>query len=73
MKIFVKAKPMARKESVEKISDTNFVVSVKEPPRDGKANEAILKALAEYFGVGRQNIRIILGHSAKQKIIQITF
>jgi len=71
MKIFIKAKPMARKENIERISDTNFVVSVKEPPRDGKANEAILKALAQYFNVSRQDVKILVGHSAKQKIIQI--
>ncbi|PIV45904.1 hypothetical protein COS23_01900, partial [bacterium (Candidatus Moisslbacteria) CG02_land_8_20_14_3_00_36_53] len=32
MKIFVKAKPLAKESKVEKIDDTHFVVSVKEPP-----------------------------------------
>lgn len=71
MKIFVKAKPMARKESVEKIDNTNFIVWVKEPPKDGKANQAVIKALAEYFGVSQQNVRILIGQTSRQKIIAI--
>ena len=48
MKIFVKAKLNAKEERVERIDENNFIVAVKEPPVDGKANQAILKALAEY-------------------------
>ena len=51
MKIFVKAKPNAKVERVEKIDETHFVVAVKEPPLRGKANAAIVSALAEYFGI----------------------
>lgn len=71
MKIFVKAKPNANKESVEKIDETHFKVAVKEPPRDGRANEAIIKALAEYFDIALSNIRLISGFSAKQKTFEI--
>ncbi|PJA37619.1 hypothetical protein CO181_02780, partial [candidate division WWE3 bacterium CG_4_9_14_3_um_filter_43_9] len=49
MKIFVKAKPRAKNEKIEKIGEDCFKVSVKEPPEEGKANQAIVKALAEYF------------------------
>lgn len=71
MKIFVKAKPNAKEEKVEKISETHFVVSVKEPPIQGKANEAIVKALAGYFGVSSFRVRLIAGFSSKQKIFEI--
>jgi uncharacterized protein YggU (UPF0235/DUF167 family) len=32
MKITIKAKPDSHEEKIEKISDTEFIVSVKEPP-----------------------------------------
>jgi len=71
MKIFVKAKPMAKNEVVEKINDFNFTVCVKEPPKNGKANEAIIKALAEYFNVSQSAVRLVSGFSSKQKTFEI--
>ncbi len=71
MKLFVKVKPSARQESIKKISETNFVVAVKEPPRQGLANEAVITALSDYLGVSRQRIKIIIGERSKLKIIEI--
>lgn len=71
MKIFIKAKPNASEEKVEKIDDLNYVVSVKEPPVKGKANEAIRNALAMHFKTGSANVKIISGFSSRNKIIEI--
>ena len=69
--MFVKAKPAAKEEKVEKIGETSFVVSVKEPPMWGRANIAIGKALAEYFKVSNSQVRLISGFSSKQKGFEI--
>ena len=71
MKIFVKAKPNSREEKVEKIDEQNYVVSVKEPPEKGKANEAIRNALAVYFKTGSSCVRIISGYSSRNKVVEI--
>ena len=71
MKIFVKAKPGAREEKVEKIDEVNYVVSVKEPPVKGKANEAIRNALAVYFKTGSSRVKIIAGYSSRNKTVEI--
>ncbi len=71
MKIFVKAKPGAKSEKVEKIDDSHFIVSVKEPPVQGMANQAIVRALAEYFGVALSGIKIVSGFASRQKIIEV--
>ncbi len=71
MKIFVKAKPLAKEERIEKIDELNFIVAVKEPPKDGKANRAITMALAEYFTVAPSRVRLVSGFSAKQKTFEI--
>lgn len=72
MKIFVKAKPGAYEERVEKIDDLHFVVSVKEPPIQGRANAAIIKALAGYFGVAISNVKMLSGFTSRQKIFEIS-
>ena len=71
MRISVRAKTNAKKELVEKITDKEFVVSVKEPPIDGRANWAICRAVAEYFGVSPSRVNVISGQSAKNKILEI--
>lgn len=71
MKIFVKAKPAAREEKVEKIDENNFVVSVKEPPVRGMANIAISRALAKYFGISTSQVNLVSGFSSKQKTFEI--
>ena len=71
MRISVKAKTNAKKESVEKIGDKEFVVSVKEPPVDGRANWAICRIVADYFGISPSRVNIVSGQSAKNKILDI--
>ena len=71
MKIFVTAKPKAHQASVTKVSENNFIVAVREPPIEGRANRAILAALAEYFKVAPSQVRLISGHTSRQKLVEI--
>jgi uncharacterized protein YggU (UPF0235/DUF167 family) len=87
MKIIVKAKTKAKITKVErvdqpaidfptkgdtkKIEPVTYKVSVKEAPIGGKANEAIIKALADYFDISKSNISLVSGQSSKQKIFEI--
>ena len=71
MRINVKARPNSHEEKVEKIGDTDFIVSVKEPPIGGKANRAIINALAVYFGVGSVRVKIISGWTSRQKVAEV--
>lgn len=71
MKIFIKVKPKAKEEKVEKLGENQFLVAVKEAPEKGKANQAVIKALASYFGLPQAAIRIISGFNSRQKILEI--
>ncbi|MEK7603516.1 MAG: DUF167 domain-containing protein [Patescibacteria group bacterium] len=71
MRISVKAKPNSKEEKVEKFSDTEFVVSVKEPPVKGLANKAIIHVLAKHLNIPQSSIRIISGYTSRQKIVEI--
>lgn len=71
MRIFVKVKANAKEEKVEKIGENNFKVRVNAPPVDGKANQAAIKLLAVYFDVPPSQVKIISGHTSRQKVFEI--
>jgi uncharacterized protein len=41
------------------------------PAVDGKANEALVEFLADYFGVPKRNVRIAAGLKSRQKRVVI--
>ncbi len=71
MKIFVKVKPGAKEEKIEKINESHFSVWVKEPPAQGRANVAIMRVLADYFSVAQSQVKLVSGFSSKQKVFEI--
>jgi len=70
MKISVRVKPNSQKEFVKK-ENGEYIVAVKAPAKEGKANEAVIKALAEYFGISKSKIQILSGHTSHRKLLQI--
>jgi uncharacterized protein YggU (UPF0235/DUF167 family) len=71
MKIFVKVKPSSKNAEIKKISETNFFVAVRESPVRGRANQAVIDLLAEYFKIPKSQIRLALGATSKNKIFEI--
>lgn len=71
MKIFVKAKPRSKEEKIEKVDGDHYVVSVKEPPVEGRANRAIIRLIAEFFNTSPSRVSIISGHTSRQKIVEV--
>lgn len=71
MKLFVTAKPMAREEKVEKIDATHFTVAVKELPVEGRANRAIIKAMADFLGIAPLRLKIVSGYSSRNKVLEV--
>ena len=71
MRITVRAKPKSKENKVEKLDEKNYIVSVKSPPIEGKANNEIIKTLAKYFKTAPSNIFIASGLNSKIKIIDV--
>jgi uncharacterized protein len=71
MRIYVKVNPRSSVNKIEKISEGEYRVKLTASPVDGKANEMLIKMLAEYFAVHKCLINIVGGKSAKIKIIDI--
>ena len=71
MRIYARVTPRAGKNEITKISDAEYKVKVAAPPEKGKANEAVINLLADYFNVPKSLIKIIGGKTARTKIIDI--
>ena len=71
MKIIVKVKPRAKENRIEQADKNQFSVWVKARPEKGRANQAVIEILAEYFGFSKSRITLLKGRRAKQKIFEI--
>ena len=47
------------------------MVEVKQPPKEGQANRAVVKLLAQHFGVPQSQVKILSGLRNKNKIIEV--
>ena len=63
--------PRASREGVGPIVGDRLRVSVNAPPVDGKANEAVVRALAEALAVPRAAIEIVRGETGRRKTVRI--
>jgi hypothetical protein len=70
-KISVTVQPRSKSQSVTKLTESEFRAAVREPARDGKANDAVIELLAHHFGVAKSTIRIVRGHRSRHKIIEL--
>jgi uncharacterized protein len=71
MKIYITAKPKKKREYVEQVNSTHYVVAVKEPAQQGKANEAIINSLARYFDLPKGEIIFVSGQTSKHKVFEV--
>lgn len=69
--ISVIAHPNSKKPRIE--TDILGVrhVYVAEPAREGKANKAIIQALANYLSIAPQRVRCMRGHTSKAKVFEV--
>jgi uncharacterized protein (TIGR00251 family) len=71
MKITVRVKPNAKKNSVEVTEEGVYLVSVSVPPTEGKANERVIELLAKFFKKPKRALRIVMGETRKDKIVEV--
>ncbi|MEA2113579.1 MAG: DUF167 domain-containing protein [Patescibacteria group bacterium] len=71
MLIKVKVFPSAGKKEVIKKTEDSFEIWVKEKPVKGQANRAVISALAGYFNISRENIKLIKGFQQRNKVFNV--
>jgi uncharacterized protein YggU (UPF0235/DUF167 family) len=71
MKIRIIAKAGARTTRVDRIDADTLRVSVMEPPVSGRANAAIISAVAAYLRIPETAVRLLSGASSKYKYVVV--
>jgi uncharacterized protein (TIGR00251 family) len=69
MLIKIHVKTEEKNESVHKVGNELYEISIKEPALDGRANQRILEILRKEFP--KMRIHIISGHHAPHKIVSV--
>jgi uncharacterized protein (TIGR00251 family) len=64
--------PRAASDEIVGFDGDTLRVRVTAPPLDGRANEALERLLAERLHVGRSAVRVVHGHGARQKLVEIS-
>lgn len=70
-KITLRVIPRARQNKIELDENGIYRVHITAAPVDGAANVAVIKMLAEHFGVPKSQITIIRGETSRDKIVEI--
>jgi uncharacterized protein (TIGR00251 family) len=67
----LRVSPGARRPGFAGRHGDAWKVRVAEPPEDGRANEAVLRLLAETLDVPRGSVALVSGHSSRDKIVKL--
>lgn len=71
MEIRVKILTNKKKEEIVKLKDGRYQISVDADRRQGKANERMIKLIANFFETSEDNIVIKSGHTSSTKVIGV--
>ena len=67
----VRIQPRAKQNEIAGIMGNRLRIRIKSPPVDGKANNALIKFLAQQFAVAAAKVELISGHNKRNKRIAI--
>ena len=70
MRVEVKVFPKAQREEIVR-QDGAIKVYVKAAPDKGKANKALIGLIAKEYGVKKSDVRIVMGHTSRNKVVEI--
>ena len=70
MKLSVRVIPKAKKEKVEHLFDNSYKVWVTAAPEKGKANKAVIAALAAHLGIKKNTLQLVTGATSKDKVLE---
>lgn len=71
-RVSVRAQPGASRNRIIGKLDGTWKIAVAAPPVDGKANRALVKALASWLSVPRSEVEVVRGPSARTKVFAVS-
>ena len=72
LEITVRVTPDSRRERVEKVSDREWRIAVREDAEGGRANARVRELVAREYAVEPSAVKILTGHHAQKKRIAIS-
>ena len=71
MRLTIHVKPASRMTRVGGSSGGCLAVRVRAPAVDGKANAAVVEAVAEAFGLRPRQVTVIYGRAGRRKLLEL--
>lgn len=71
MRIRVKVVARAKRPGVAQMADGTWRVAVSAPAEDGKANAAVVDALAKHLDVPKSAVKIVRGLASRNKEVEV--
>jgi hypothetical protein len=71
-RIDIRVMPRSPKNGIDGVRDGRILVRVTAAPVDGAANDAVVAAVAEALDLPRRAVRVVHGHTSRNKTIEIT-
>jgi uncharacterized protein (TIGR00251 family) len=71
MRLLVKVKANAKEERVQRLETGSWLLSVKAPATEGRANAAVVDLLSRYLDIAKSRITITKGHKSRNKVIEV--
>lgn len=68
----VRVTPKARKQALGGTHDGALKIAVTAPPEDGKANAAVIQAIAKWLRISKSRVDITAGQASRIKTIEVT-
>jgi uncharacterized protein (TIGR00251 family) len=70
-RISVRVMPRAPHDGIGGVRDGRLVLRLTAPPVEGAANAAAVQVVAHALGVPRSAVRLVSGHSARNKVLEV--
>lgn len=67
----VKVIPRAKRDEIVGAEGDALKIRLNAPPVEGRANEALIKFLAELLNVPRARIEIVRGETSRHKVVRV--
>ncbi|MBD1876172.1 DUF167 domain-containing protein [Nodosilinea sp. FACHB-131] len=67
----VRVKPNAKQQKAIRLDDGSWLLHLKAPPQDGKANQELVALLAQTLGIAKTQVHIKSGHTARIKRVEV--
>ncbi len=64
--------PGARRSELAGVADGRLRVRLAAPPVEGRANEALVRYLADLLGVRRDDVTVVAGGRSRRKLLHLT-